>query len=90
MSHFLGGLWVAFAISWLLALMGKRPSVIACLIAAPLVGFLWEYFEVVASLTYPEFPGYRTDTISDLVIDTLGGFLGGMFAAHLARSSSKK
>ena len=83
-SHILGGIWVAFAVSWLLALMSKRPSMIACVILALLVGVVWEYFEVVAFLTYPEFPGYISDTISDLVMDTLGGLLGAIIALRIA------
>src|SRR3989344_3164542 len=83
-SHVLGGIWVAFAISWLLALKQKKPSFIACILVAFLVGVAWEYFEIAANLTSSTSPSYLSDTLSDLVMDTIGGLVGALIASHIA------
>jgi hypothetical protein len=86
-THLLGGLWAGFFAAWLFALRGRKPSIIACVVAALTLGIVWELFEVVADLNFVEAPAYMSDTLSDLLMDMLGGFLGGILSFRLIRTN---
>ena len=73
LSHFLGGVWIALFIAWGYASFEKRFYPVIAVLAAFGVGLCWEYFEVAAGMTFVDAPRYMTDTISDIVMDTVGG-----------------
>lgn len=85
--HLLGGLTVGL---WVSALASRRlvapaRALMLTIVAALVVGVVWEVFEVVADLTQPD--GYWVDTIADLVNDTCGAVVGTLLYTILYRRS---
>lgn len=76
--HFLGGLVVTMIALWFVAYevpIGVRPRVnrlVVALVAAFVIGILWEVFEYAAGISYQE-AGYWSDTLSDIAMDVAGG-----------------
>lgn len=81
--HFFGGIWIAGAVLWWRFFSGKFTSVELttkaiftwAIIGAVGIGLAWEVFEAVVSYLTVGRMNDMGDTISDLVIDTLGGLL---------------
>lgn len=81
MMHFLGGLWLGLFLSWLgttplgswVPLLRSQGRVILLSI---LVGIAWEIYELTFGITFLADKGYVWDTSHDLVMDTLGAFVG--------------
>jgi len=81
--HFFGGVCVSLAMlsvfpkNW-----SKEGKVIALgTLAALIIGILWEIFEYSNGLMIaPYGPYYWMDTISDLIMDTSGGFFATLFS----------
>lgn len=77
--HFAGGMWLAgFGVWWRYSRRGvSTPSFLmllgVCLLFALGVGLLWEIYEaVVSSLTVGHINA-MSDTLGDLLFDTIGG-----------------
>jgi len=96
--HFIGGLWLGLAGLWLwyhtphLARLRERTNLspfLVALVTGVLIGLVWEAYEYLV-WTYsgkglpPEYP---LDTVSDLVMDTLGAVTGYGLYRVLARKS---
>jgi len=78
--HFLGGVWVAFAILWLFSITGlNRKGVISVLFGVLCVGVGWELLELWGGVSFFE-PNYPFDSSLDLLMDVLGGLFGYMAA----------
>lgn len=78
--HFLGGMGMATSLLWLVfwsGLIGKyqtlplRKAFFVALLASLFIGILWEVFEVYGGIII--WPDERPDSISDLILDMLGG-----------------
>ncbi len=85
--HLCGGISVGFFTLWLSTSVGKqsviRFSVENCVIilgAALFIGLLWEFFEWSFGLTFVTAPNYGVDTLSDLLMDVVGGFVALSYA----------
>jgi hypothetical protein len=82
MMHFLGGCWLALVASWFWYEKYKRGILgIGSIIVFVFVGaFLWEVLEYFVQYI-AQSPGSLAtipDSISDLILGTLGGFLTGL------------
>jgi len=82
-SHFLGGLWIALAYTWIMVRFGGTAPLLKVVSAALLIGVAWEVFEVVAGI--PREANWLFDTTLDLLMDTIGGTVGAFVAAYLKR-----
>ncbi len=76
--HFAAGAWVAFAVFAAFPSVktagGRKKILLSAILAALLVGGVWEVFEFTVENVYPvDFQGPPLDTLSDLIIDALGG-----------------
>jgi hypothetical protein len=81
MMHFLGGLWVALFIVWVVQsnifpFLRSHLSFASLLVCVIGVGLVWEYYEIFFGLTFVTDPEYWGDTALDLVMDTVGGSIG--------------
>ncbi len=89
-THFLAGsvvglatllVWQKFSIT-----TDEKVSKIiwSAVIGGLLVGLLWEEFELYFDLTsFSDGMAYVTDTVSDLILDTLGAFLGALYGMKI-------
>lgn len=86
LTHFLGGLWVALAASWLIAYTGREATLLRIIAAAMLIGIGWELFEFFAGI--PREANYVFDTSLDLSMDFCGGLVGFLLASRLLKSGT--
>ncbi len=82
--HLAGGVWAALIVIWLLTILYRRPSFMLTLSLVLTIGVCWEYFEVFLGMTGEV--GYALDTVLDLLMDTLGGIAGYVFANRMLLS----
>jgi len=81
-THFLGGLWVALIILWLIFRSGyvqmisfsEKNVMLVTLVSILVVGVLWELFELWAGIIIKD--GYVLDTALDGAMDVLGALVG--------------
>ena len=84
--HFFAGIAVAMAgvLVWdfhYKTITGVFGTIVIAVTSAVMAGILWETFELYFDLSYPsDGRYYYIDTISDLLMDTCGGFFGGLYA----------
>ena len=79
--HFLGGLWTGLFILWSVYLSGfplnfvqrAMSMLTVALLGVVGVGVIWELFELISRATLVSQDAYVTDTVLDLIMDTLGG-----------------
>lgn len=80
LMHAIGGFLVG-----LLALMqsGKtmtrRQMILRAIVGSLAVGILWEIFEYETGFALATAPNYIFDTVTDLILDGVGGALAGVF-----------
>jgi hypothetical protein len=82
MMHFLGGLWVALFGLWAIhteygSRIAKPASIVKIILFVLVVGILWEIHELYFAFTSLDDPKYAFDTSKDILLDLLGGCLGG-------------
>lgn len=83
LTHFLGGLWVAMFFLWLFFQFGftniikndKENNLKVALLSSLALGLAWEVFEYYFGITFINTPGYVFDTVMDISLDTIGGFV---------------
>ena len=87
LMHFLGGLVVMFGLG-VFADLGRLPA--ARMLSAPLAfGVLtvvmigWEIFEYLVPVTRAD--AYVLDTVTDIVLGTIGGMVGWLIARRMLR-----
>ena len=80
--HFLGGLAIAMAVLYVYYFAGLFAPVAAprrffllALIAAIVVGIIWEIFEYVSGFTFTTGDKYVLDTLKDMGMDILGALV---------------
>ena len=83
-QHSLGGLWVSLALAWFFFVSryvshGAAPTLLSVfcvtVLGTLIIGSLWEVFEYSLGLS-TDAQGYVFDTVSDVICDVAGGFLG--------------
>ncbi len=77
MTHFLGGVWVALAVLWVInmppfAWVRSRTDLLSVVLLTLIVGSAWEIYEVFFGFADPNALKYIGDTLIDLCMDTLG------------------
>ena len=96
--HFLGGMWVAIAArKHVVGPMGSigRMGLILIVALVALVGVTWEIYEfTIDELFFEERARWRaqegnTDTMTDLMMDLLGGVATASFFAHRSYRTNK-
>ncbi len=88
--HFAGGLAIALLVtSYYSTEFGKlsQPFRFFCIVAIAMgIGVLWEFHEyILTQLAHRSFQGDLDDTMHDLLLDTLGGVVAGLFTPRLFR-----
>ena len=81
LAHLLAGLWAGLFAYWLAVTISKEPSVLFCIGVAFFIGIIWESFEFLTGITH--LPIEILDTVGDLSMDVLGGFIGYLFARRI-------
>ena len=81
-AHTLGGICVALAVVGILRYKGIAHSPLLIAVAVLGVGIGWELFEYGIGAVRDE-PGYAVDTMSDILMDLIGGVLGAVFSRKL-------
>lgn len=81
--HFLGGVVVGmFSLVFLKEFFGldhwtNKKIIVLTFLITLLIGLLWEIFELVVGTTsFADGRIYFTDTVSDLILDVVGGLFG--------------
>lgn len=91
--HFLAGGVVAMTVVLVLCSLSwlSRRHVIGSVIFAVLtIGLLWEVFELRFEITsLADGISYWTDTLSDLFLDLLGGFIGMKYSFYILNKYGK-
>lgn len=83
LAHLFGGLWIGLFAYWAAVKIGKEPSVLLCIVAALLIGVIWESFEFLTGIT--NLPIEIPDTLGDISMDVLGGLLGYLLARRIEK-----
>ena len=94
--HFLSGGVVAMTGILMFQFFSKidatnRKKVIwSALIFTLFIGLLWEWFEIFFDITFfSDGFEYWSDTISDVILDMLGGFLGMKYSFYILNKYGK-
>lgn len=82
--HFLGGVWVAVALTWALVRFGISASFTLVVLGVLGIGIGWEVFEYVLGL--PRETNYALDLKIDIAMDVVGGVVGALLARRVART----
>lgn len=92
LTHFIGGVWIGHATLWLLyGSVYMRPREWSAkqafkyvLLAILCIGIAWELYEVLVHLIQyiPFERGYVVDTVTDVVMDTLGSITSYLYYRH--------
>ena len=93
LMHFLGGLTVGFATLWLVRLRtGYNFSLVQCLrivlYGGIFVGIVWEIFELYYHVTtFDDGIYFVTDTMGDLIMDTIGALVAGVWGYNILKKN---
>lgn len=92
--HFLGGFWVAMVVVSLWAVFNKNkttyPKIFTIVLWVTMVGVLWEVFELwIGATELSDGINFITDTLSDILMDILGGILGTKYSYYLMNTKNK-
>ena len=82
LMHFLGGFWVGMTSLWIFFFSGifkthfltKRNLLLVASVSVIVWGVSWEVFESVVWQTFKD-PNFLFDSIIDILLDFLGGFI---------------
>lgn len=94
LMHFLGGFWVAMVAVSLWAVFNKNkttyPKIFTIVLWVTMVGVLWEVFELwIGATELSDGINFITDTLSDILMDILGGILGTKYSYYLMNTKNK-
>jgi hypothetical protein len=91
--HFIAGVVVAMTAVLFYQILFKKYNwfrnnlVLVAVLATLVVGLLWEYFELHFEITsLADGMAFWTDTFSDLVLDTLGGYMGARYSIYISKN----
>lgn len=82
--HFLGGVWIALFVIWVLGRIGRSPGLLEIVVWVALVGVAWELFELWGGI--PMEDNFAFDTALDLLMDLIGACVGFAWARRLLRA----
>lgn len=85
--HFTGGFLAAFTTLYFLywrqvAEPKNRHLIIIGILAALIIGVLWEIFELEDGMTFLADSGYWVDTVGDVVSDIVGGLVACLYFVY--------
>lgn len=90
--HFLAGVVIGMTVILFLQTFSKafesdkKNVIVASVLFALFIGLLWEYFELYFEITsFNDGMQYVTDTTSDIILDTLGGYLGTLYSFKILK-----
>lgn len=91
MMHFLGGLWIGLTTLWIYLSSGYIKNInkekffilFLSISAVLIIGIGWEVFEYLIDAHIGMKQGYWSDTIQDLVMDTLGAIIAATIIFNL-------
>lgn len=91
--HFIAGVVVAMTSILFYQLFFKKSEwsksklVMFSVAVTMIVGLLWEYFELYFEITsFADSLSFWTDTLSDLFLDTVGGYLGALYSIKISKN----
>jgi hypothetical protein len=91
--HFIAGFVVAMTMVLVYQIFFKRfpwfksNLVLISVLVTIFIGLLWEFFELHYEITsFADGSGFWTDTSSDLLLDTLGGYLGALYSIKISNN----
>jgi multisubunit Na+/H+ antiporter MnhB subunit len=91
--HFIAGVVVAMTSILFYQLFFKKSEwsksklVMFSVAVTMIVGLLWEYFELYFEITsFADGLSFWTDTLSDLFLDTVGGYLGALYSIKISKN----
>lgn len=92
-SHFGGGFWVGGTTLWvydhLYSFKNNSDNwfqiILLSLFASLAIGFMWEIFEVLIGSTVLPNENYFSDTVIDLIFDSIGALVAGVIFLSTAR-----
>lgn len=96
--HILGGLWVGLVFLWLASYLNqinslkdyRAKSLLIALVAALLVGVVWELIENYAQIAFVNANSYSLNTALDLLNDSIGGILAYLYFVKRTRACKKE
>lgn len=94
LMHFLGGFWVAMVVVSLWAVFNKNkivyPKIFSVILWVTVVGVLWEIFELsIGATELSDGIRFIADTLSDIVMDIIGGLVGTKYSYYLMNLKNK-
>ena len=95
-THFGGGFWAGGVVLWGYGYVRKsspekiswRLLVLLSVLSACAIGMLWEIYEVLIYPMLSSTEGYFFDTTTDLIADTAGALIAGMFFLYTLRETN--
>jgi hypothetical protein len=91
--HYIAGVVVAMTSILFYQLFFKKSEwsksklVMFSVAVTMIVGLLWEYFELYFEITsFADGLSFWTDTLSDLFLDTVGGYLGALYSIKISKN----
>lgn len=91
--HFIAGFVVAMTIVLVYQIFFKRflwfksNLVLISVLFTISIGLFWEFFELYYEITsFSDGMAFWTDTSSDLILDTLGGYLGALYSIKISNN----
>lgn len=91
--HFIAGFVIAMTVVLVYQVFFKNSDwyknniVFISVLSAVVIGLLWEYFELYYEVTYlSDGKEYWSDTLSDLFLDTLGGYFGARYSIYISKN----
>ncbi len=91
--HYIAGVVVAMTSILFYQLFFKKSEwsksklVMFSVAVTMIVGLLWEYFELYFEITsFADSLSFWTDTLSDLFLDTVGGYLGALYSIKISKN----
>lgn len=95
--HFLGGLWVGLFTLIIASTFIKEPNLVRrmnviflSVCSAIVIGVAWEVFEYTSGISVASYDLYVKDTFKDMVMDTLGGVMAGIYGFNILKNSFKE
>jgi hypothetical protein len=92
--HFLAGVCVGLAILLFFQedyyVQNKLKAILFVILGAFFIGILWEIYELIFGITsLSDGIHYVTDTVSDLIMDIVGGFFGSLYGFRLLKKQNQ-
>lgn len=83
LAHAVGGFWVVLCAVIIGRSFKIRLSLVQCLLAAFLLGLVWEIYEYFVDIYGSVFLSYAYDTGKDFILDMLGGALAWVVSRYI-------